>query len=680
MNKRELAEEIRKLSDLLSLYQNEYYIKNKPLVSDLEYDRLFDRLLALEKENPELVLPDSPSVRVGSDLSNDIPEVAHTIPVLSLDKGYTVENIKEWMDKTVLRAGCPLSFVVEEKIDGVSIVLYYQNGVLNLAATRGNGSVGNDITANVRTIKSVPLRLTEAVDIVVRGEIFLPPAEFKKLNSKLEVPFANPRNLTSGTLRRKRSIDVASIPLDIFIYEGFSDTGELDHVEILRYLKKLGFKVSDKIGVFSESSDYLSDIPAEWFKGKFDSLSVYVENQISARKDLSYEIDGLVIKVNETAVREALGFTGHHPRWAIAYKFESPEGITIIRGIDIQVGRTGRITPMARVEAVLIGGSTISNVTLHNQDYINLLELAIGDTVTVSKRGDVIPAVERVIDKNEEGNSIWQIPSECPSCGVPLVIKGAHHFCVNTDCPAQIKGRIFFFLGRDQMDIDSFGPETAEFLINQGHIKGIADIYNFDYNKLEGATGFGLKKIALLSGGVVKSIGQPYHRVLASLGIPEVGKKVAELLIDTGYRDVDDLIQIAADRDVEKLKAIKGIGERIAETIVDEFSSPSVMKLIDDLKNSGLNFREEAGEEDSFVQVFDGQTWCITGSFENFKPRSLAGDEIKKRGGRTTASVTGKTTHLLAGESAGSKLAKAESLGTTVVTEKIFMEMLKFDG
>lgn len=678
MNKHEFVEEIRKLSDLLSLYQDRYYLKNRPLVSDLEYDRLFDRLITLEQENPELRLPDSPSGRVGSDLSNDIPEVVHTIPVLSLDKGYTVENIREWIDKTVTRAGSSLSFVVEEKIDGVSIVLYYKKGILDLAATRGNGSVGNDITANVRTIKSVPLRLTEAVDIVVRGEIFLPLEKFEKLNSRLEVPFANPRNLTAGTLRRKKSIDVASIPLDIFIYEGFIDKVEMNHVEILGYLKKLGFKVSDSIGVFSSSPDTISNIDSSWFTGGFDSLSAYVEKQTKERQNLSYEIDGLVIKVNETDVRESLGFTGHHPRWAIAYKFESPEGTTIIKDIDIQVGRTGRITPMARVEAVLIGGSTISNVTLHNQDYINLLELAIGDTVTVSKRGDVIPAVERVVDKNEDGNSLWQMPAECPSCGSELVLKGAHHFCVNNDCPDHIKGRIFFFLGRDQMDIDGFGPETADFLIEHGFIKGIPDIYSFDYRKLEGFPGFGSKKIALLSKGVEKSRDQPYSRVLPSLGIPEIGKKAVELTIQAGYTSVMDLTRIAEAKDVDKLTSIKGIGQRTATAFINELSSGSVIRMIGKLKDAGLNFEEKnSSEVDSLPQIFAGQTWCITGSFENFKPRTLAGYEITTRGGRTTTSVTGKTTHLLAGESAGSKLTKAQNLGTKIITENMFMEMLK---
>lgn len=689
----EIIEEIRKLSDLLSLYQNAYYIIHKPLVSDLEYDRLFDRLLVLEQKNPELVLPDSPSVRVGSDLAKDIPEVSHTIPVLSLDKGYSVDSIRDWMDKTISKSGSDLSFVVEEKIDGVSIVLYYKNGILDLAATRGNGSVGNDITDNVRTIKSVPLRLTEAVDIVVRGEIFLPLSEFENLNSQLEVPFANPRNLTAGTLRRKKSIDVASIPLDIFIYEGFLNKGEMDHVEILGYLKKLGFKVSNSIAVFSSSTFFNPSTPStssgtedsvgveidpRWFSGDFESLSGYVEKHTEERKNLQYEIDGLVIKVNETDVRESLGFTGHHPRWAIAYKFESPEGTTIIKDIDIQVGRTGRITPVARVKPVLIGGSTISNVTLHNQDYISLLELAIGDTVSVSKRGDVIPAVERVIDKNENNNHVWQMPKLCPSCSSDLINKGAHLFCNNPECPDQIKAKIFFFLGKNQMDIDNFGPETAVFLIDQKFIRRIPDLYNFNFDSLEGQPGFGVKKIKLISEGVKKSLDKPYSRVLPSLGIPELGKKAVELLINSGLRNVDDLIKIAAEKDFEKLVSIKGIGERTAEIIITEFSSALIQDLIKDLKNAGLNFKEEEiDEEDLLPQIFENQIWCITGSFEKFKPRSIAGEEITKRGGKATTSVTGKTTHLLAGDSAGSKLTKAQNLGTKIITEDEFMEMLK---
>ncbi len=425
------------------------------------------------------------------------------------------------------------------------------------------------------------------------------------------------------------------------------------------YLRKLGFKVSSRVGYFfppAESGNSekfkVTHIDPLWFTGGFDSLGDYIKSRTEDRETLPYEIDGLVIKVNETDVRDFLGFTGHHPRWAIAYKFESPEGITEVLDIDIQVGRTGRITPVARVSPVSIGGSTISNVTLHNQEYINILDLAVGDSVTVSKRGDVIPAVERVVEKNEKGYSVWKLPKSCPSCKAPLIVKGAHHFCPNNSCPAQVKGRIFFFIARNQMDIDGFGPETAEFLINKGFVKDIADIYSFDYSKLEGYPGFGSKKIKLLSEGVKKSITQPYRRVLPSLGIPEIGKKVAELLIQGGFRDVEDLFTIAESGDRESLLAIKGIGERIAEIIIEEFSSDSVIAMVEKLKNAGLNFiEEESSDLNDLLQVFEGQVWCITGSFENFKPRTLAGEEIVKRGGRTVSAVTGKTTHLLAGES-----------------------------
>ncbi len=680
MDKVKITEEIRKLSDLLYLYQDAYYLKNNPIVSDLEYDRVFDRLVTLEKENPDLILPDSPTLRVGSDLLHDIPEVAHSIPVLSLDKGYSVESIRNWMEKTITKAESRLSFVVEEKIDGVSIVLYYKKGVLDLAVTRGNGAVGNDITSNVKTIKSVPLRLREAVDIAVRGEIFLPIKEFQRLNDKMEIPYANPRNLTAGTLRRKKSSDVAAVPLDIFIYEGFSDGSRMDHTEILIYLRRLGFRVSSRIGCFASSKSSWTDksIDQSWFTGDFGSLAGYIERSTAERDKLAYEIDGLVIKVNETDVRDALGFTGHHPRWAIAYKFESPEGTTEILEIDIQVGRTGRITPVARVSPVLIGGSTISNVTLHNQEYINLLELAIGDTVTVSKRGDVIPAVERVVEKNSSGNSLWKLPEFCPSCSAELVLRGAHHFCPDPDCPDQVRGRIFFFIGRDQMDIDGFGPETAEFLIKEGFIGDIADIYSFDYSLLEGYPGFGPKKIALISEGVKKSLNQPYKRVLPSLGIPEIGRKVAELLIDAGYRNVEDLISIAKSGDSESLTAIKGIGDRTAEIIIDQFSSGSLLSMVEKLRKAGLKFyQEESTGSNNLPGIFEGQVWCITGSFENFRPRSIAGEEIEKRGGRTVTAVTGKTTHLLAGESAGSKLDKARNLGIEIITEEIFMEMIE---
>ncbi len=678
MGKDEIIKEIRKLSDLLTLYQDSYYKEGVSQVSDREYDRLFDRLLTLEREHPELALPDSPTLRVGSDLTNDFPEVDHTIPVLSLDKAYTTGEILSWIEKTAAKSSRDLTFSIEEKIDGSSIVLYYENGILTRAVTRGNGMRGNDITANVKTIRSVPLRLTENVTIAVRGEIFLPVESFSKINSLMETPYANPRNLAAGTLRRLKSSEVAAVPLDIFIYEGFLEESGRNHVEILLYLESLGFKISSRIGVFGAQRKPFSEITQKWFCGTFEDIPDYIDRAVVERDSLPYEIDGLVVKVNEIDVREELGYTGHHPRWAIAYKFESPEGETTVRSIDVQVGRTGRITPVARVDAVSIGGSTISNVTLHNQDYINMLELSIGDRVVVSRRGDVIPAVERVTEKNEAGEPVWKMPETCPSCGEPLVKNGAHHFCINPECPAQVKGRIFHFIGRDQMDIENFGPETAEFLIHKGYISGIGDLYFFNYDLLENEPGFGKKKIELIKQGLEKSRNVPYRRVLPSLGIPELGKKAAQLLIDAGFNSIDSLLELALKKDTDALLAIKGVGEKTAGTILDELRREENIRLIEELKKAGLNFEEEKKDlEDVPVQSFESQVWCVTGSFENFKPRSRAVEEIEKRGGRSTSSVTGKTTHLLAGENAGSKLAKARQLGVRIVSEEEFMEMLK---
>lgn len=683
MDKEQARRDIDALIEQLTRYDYEYYVLGRPTVSDREYDRLFERLRELEAAYPDLRRPDSPSQRVGSDLTQELPEVEHTIPVLSLDKAYSAEEVHTWIERTGKRAGRPLSFVIEEKLDGVSIVLYYQRGLLTRAVTRGNGYVGNDITGNVKTIRAVPLRLTEEVDAAVRGEIFLPLDRFQELNRRMETPYANPRNLAAGTLRRIKSSEVAGLPLDILCYEGFFPESRMSHAEVLRYLRQLGFPVSPRIGIFSilRSVAELRDrYPQDWSFGSLQEVDGYLERATRERGELNYEIDGLVVKVNELDVRDELGYTGHHPRWAIAYKFESPEGTTVIKAIDVQVGRTGRITPVARVEPVAIGGSTISNVTLHNQDYVNMLEVSIGDTVTVSRRGDVIPAVERVVQKNEEGNPVWKMPSRCPSCGHELELYGAHHFCRNQECPAQVQGRIHFFIGSNQMDIENIGPETAELLISEGHVKDVPDLYSFDYDTLLDYQGYGPKKVKLIRDGVKKSKNQPFEVVLRSLGIPEVGPHVTELLVNAGYADVEDIIRAAEEQRVDDLTAIKGIGEKTARTIVEEFSRKEIQGRIRRLREAGLSFsaasREEAPAEE---QIFNGQTWCVTGSFEHFQPRSKAMEEVKKRGGRTTGQVTGNTTHLLAGSGGGSKLSKARELGVTIVDERQFLQMIGWE-
>ncbi len=352
---------------------------------------------------------------------------------------------------------------------------------------------------------------------------------------------------------------------------------------------------------------------------------------------------------------------------------------SVVNAVDVQIGRTGRATPVARVNPVRIGGSTVSNVTLHNQDYIAMLELAVGDSVSVSKRGDVIPAVERVIEKNEAGNRVWKMPGKCPSCGSPLIKQGAHHFCMNHDCPDQVFGRLTFFVGKGQMDIEGLGSETISTLIRKKMVSDVADIYMIDYGVLEQEPGFGSKKIKQIRESVQKSLQQPYSTVLRSLGIPEVGKKAVELLIDHGITSVDELIAIARSRDKDRLLEIKGFGEKTAAAIIREFSDHAVIERIASLRALGLSFEKEKKETASFRQTFAGEVWCVTGSLEHYKPRSRAQELIKERGGRVVTAVTGKTTHLLAGMNAGSKLDKAAGLGIHIVDEQEFTNLLSGD-
>jgi DNA ligase (NAD+) len=678
VEKEEARKYIKELTQKINQYQRKYYVEARPSVSDREYDRLFDRLMELEQQFPDLIEPDSPTHRVGSDLSQDFPEVAHSIPVLSLDKAYNISLVSEWIEKCNASAGDRLSYVCEEKIDGASIVLHYEKGVLVKALTRGNGLVGNDVTPNVRTISSVPLKLKRPEDVIVRGEIFLPKALFRKINAELEIPYANPRNLASGTLRRIKSAEVAKIPLDIFVYEGYFSNPRSSHTRIIEELEDLGLKVNNNFGYFGDTirANELSERHPEWTTGNIEALADFLLTETRERESREYEIDGIVIKVDEIPVREELGFTGHHPRWALAFKFEAPQGVTIVKAIDVQVGRTGRITPVARIEPVSVAGSTISNVTLHNQEYINMLELALLDTVAVSKRGDVIPAVENVIEKNEKGNTTWEIPETCPSCGSLLEKKGAHHFCTNQQCEDRRLGQIKFFAGREQMDIENMGSETIDFLFQKKIINNVEDIYTFDPSRLLHFPGFAEKKIELIKKGIEKSKTKPFVKVLQALGVPEVGQKVVELLIDAGFTDIDSIMKAAQKGDPRVFMSIHGIGEKVAQTLIREFSGDDLIKRIECLKRSGLQFKTEK-ETESFTHIFNDQIWCVTGSFNNFKPREKAKTEIKKRGGTITENVSSKTTHLLVGSSPGSKYEKALALKVAIVSEDDFIELCK---
>lgn len=677
------AQELRKL---LNDYSIAYYTTGRSLVPDSEYDRLFDELSALEAKYPELRTPDSPTLRVGSDLSSDFPETEHTIPVLSLDKAYSAGEVFTFMDR-IRKTNRNAGFVMEEKIDGFSIVLYYRNGLLEKAVTRGNGSVGNDVTANVKTVRSVPLRLTKDVNIAVRGEIFLPVKDFERINATLDEPYANPRNLAAGTIRRIKSSETAKVPLSIFCYEGFWDDNRFsDHIMILSELKKLGFRVDPNISFFcatqEEAGQRLKQAGLEGIACSYSSLPEELERRTEQRKSLGYEIDGLVLKVNEIGFREELGYTEHHPRWAIAYKFEAPQARSVVNGIDVQIGRTGRVTPLARINPARLSGSVIQNITLHNQDYVDELELAVGDTVAISKRGDVIPAVESVLEKNTLGNTTWKMPGFCPDCSSPIVRRGAHHYCTGKACPSQEKGRLEFFCAKKQMDIEGLGPGTLETLYSRGYIRSVADIYRFDFSALlrDGVDGFGVKKISLIQQGVDESRKRPFRKVLAGLGMNEFSHKAIEILENSGYKSKKALYDLVSDREqaLKTLTSMDGIGPLTGEEIYRGLTDPYYRNLLDELGQCGLCMDDSAvpEEQNNEEQIFAGQSWCVTGTFENFKPREAAMEEIKKRGGTEVSSVSRKTTCLLAGSNAGSKLDKARELGVRIVTEDEFMDMI----
>lgn len=679
-------------------HQDLYYKRAMPEISDMEYDAMFNRLLELEKKYPQYARQDSPTKRVGSDLDNKFPEVSHPVPMLSLDKLYVPEELEEWVGKIERDNEEELSLLVEEKVDGSTIVLHYEAGFLVRAVTRGDGYTGNDITENVRTIRDIPLSLPEPVTAVFRGEIYINIDDFNALNKDKENIYANPRNFSAGCLRRKKSSEVSGIPLRSFVYEWFSgkrqeggpgpgsavppDGGHSGlHIEVLHRMTQLGFNVWPDIGFFSsplvqEKYEEMFKAHPGWVRRSLNDISDYIDRKMGKRESLGYEIDGLVVKVNDYKTRIKMGHTSHHPRWAIAFKFKAPQAVSKIQCIETQVGRTGRVTPVARIEPVRISGSTVSNVTLHNQDYCTSLDIAVGDVVAVSRRGDVIPAVEEVLEKNEKGNKTYLINRNCPSCGTALVPDGAHIFCPNSNCPARVFGRISFFTSRGQMDIENLGSETIKRLMELGLIADIPDIYYFDPDALLGVEGFGEKKIQLIKDGIKRSKKKPYDVVLASLGLDDIGPKAVELLIDDGYGSIDVLLDAAGQKNMEIFTGIHGIGPRTAEKIIHQLNDPAVQNMIRKLKAAGLNFSYERGRDEAVRQVFSGEVWCVTGSFENFKPRELAMEEVKKRGGRVTSNITGKTTHLLAGINPGGKLAKAKKSGALVVVEEEFLKRI----
>jgi len=681
----EIKKKIEQLSGELLRHQYLYYVKAEPEIPDFEYDRLYDELVELEKKYPEYALENSPTRRVGSDLDAAFPEKAHTIPVLSLDKEYSLDGLEKWLSKTASNAAQSLSFVVEEKIDGASIVLYYKEGNLVSALTRGNGVVGNDVIENARTIKQVPLKTVEMSEFAVRGEIYIKKSDFVTYNQAFEDKYSNPRNLAAGSLRNIKSSVVAKVPLNIYNYEGFFDRiFTNDHILILAKLRDLGFRINKNVGFFStdqSKAKMVRELLPGITVGPIDELTAYVRARMAERTNLDHEIDGLVIKVNELDVRENLGYTSHHPRWAVAFKFDAPTGQTRLLDIQVQVGRNGRVTPVGILEPVKIAGSVVSRATLHNQEYIEILELGLGDIVSISKRGDIIPAVEEVVEKNPGNPTIFKYPAACPFCKSTLQKDGGHHFCKNRDCPERVKRSIIYFASKDQMDIDTLGEKTISFLFDKGFIKGIPGLYTFDYNLLLEEEGFKDKKIANIKNSINQSMQKPFRRVLSALGFDGLGSSAVSDLLKNGFNSIDRIIETSARGNTEDFSSIDGFGEITARLMIQHFTDPRNLALIDALKKIGLNFQEEVqvcspGEQETGSMPFKDQVWVITGSFERFSPRSKAAEEIERLGGKVVDSVSSKTTHLLAGASPGSKLEKASKLGIPIIGEAEFIQLL----
>ncbi len=675
-----IKQSIENLSKELLRHQYFYYVKAEPEISDKEYDRLFDELVALEKKYPEYAFKNSPTKRVGSDLDNVFAEKKHEIPVLSLDKEYTLQGLTKWVKKITSNSERELSFVVEEKIDGASIVLYYKNGMLDSALTRGNGMFGNDVTENIRTIKQIPLITEEKSDFAVRGEIFINKFDFIKYNKSFENKYSNPRNLAAGSLRNLKSSVVAKVPLNFLAYEGFFKNQFCNnHILILLKLKHMGFCINKNIAFFSSNIKNISVVANEFpeiIKGKIKDISAYIEGQIKGRNKLNYEIDGLVVKINEIDIRENLGHTSHHPRWEIAFKFDSPIAQTVLKNIVIQVGRNGRVTPVAILEPVKIAGSVVSRATLHNQEYIEILELGPGDLVSISKRGDIIPAVEEVIEKSYENPAVYKFQENCPFCGSRLIKQGAHHFCKNRKCPERMKRSLIYFVSKDQMDIDTLGEKTIKFLFERGFVKIIPDIYKFNYDLLLKEEGFKEKKVNNIKKSIEKSKSKPFKKVLAALGFDGLGTSVASELIKNGFNSIDEIIEIASKGKKEEFSKIGGFGIITAELLIEHFTDNQNLELIRELKKTGLNFKEKIELETLRIKPFENQIWVITGSFENFKPRSKAAEKIEQRGGKVNNTISSKTTHLLTGLSQGLKLEKARSSNIKIVNEKEFLDML----
>lgn len=654
----EIEKKIEELRKTLRYHSDRYYNDDAPEIEDYEYDMMMRELKDLEEKYPEYDAPDSPTKKVGGVADNSFESVAHSVRMESLQDAFSKDELREFSNR-VEDTVSDVNYVVEPKIDGLSVSLEYRDGVFLRGSTRGNGDVGEDVSGNLRVIHNIPLKLNKSIPYIeVRGEVYMPKKSFERVVDRQiingEKPFKNPRNAAAGSLRQKDSSVTASRGLDIFVFNIQQIEGvELSsHKESLDFIKKLGFNTIPTYKKVDNIEDAIAEI---------DRIG-------EARGSLEYDIDGAVIKVDDFSQRDILGSTAKYPKWAIAFKYPPEEKQTKLLDIEIAVGRTGVLTPTAILESVHLAGTTVSRATLHNQDFINEKGIAIGDVVTVRKAGDIIPEVLCVNEHNS--NSVFKFPDVCPSCGEKVYRDEdeAAIRCINPECPAQLLRNLIHFCSRDAMDIEGLGPAIIETFVNEGMIAKTYNIYNLDFNKILSLEGFKETSANNIINSVNNSKNNDLSKLIFALGIRHIGAKAGKLLADY-FKDID----LVMNASVDDILQIDGFGKIMAESVVEFFSSDSTKELIAKLKEAGVNMKSTNVVEDT---RFSGMTFVLTGTLPTLK-RAEASKIIESFGGKTSSSVSKKTTYVLAGEEAGSKLDKANKLGVQIISEEEFKEMIK---
>ena len=679
MNKEEAKKRIEQLTSELQQHNYNYYVLTQPTISDYDFDQLLKELEKLEKQYPEFKLPDSPTLRVGGDITKEFKTVKHRYPMMSLSNSYSEAEISDFIRRVEKTVGSGVEFVCELKYDGVAISLTYEKGLLVQAVTRGDGVQGDDITNNIKTIRSIPLKLhgNYPENLEVRGEIFMPHKGFEAINKEREeigdAPFANPRNATAGSIKMQDPKEVARRPLDCFIYYiPHNLPGIKTHYEAIKYVGKLGLKTSKNIALCKTESEIFEFIN-DWNKG---------------REHLPYDIDGIVIKVNDLALQKQLGYTAKSPRWAIAYKFKAERVETLLKSIDYQVGRTGAVTPVANLQPVQLAGTIVKRASLHNADIIAQLDLRIGDYVYVEKGGEIIPKIIGVnLERRNPESTPVQFITHCPECGTALIRKEgeAVHYCPNEDsCPPQIKGKLEHFISRKAMNIDSLGEGKIEMLYDHNLVKNAADLYYLTYGQLIGlekiipATGekkekkisFKEKTVQNILKGIEQSKSVPFPRVLYALGIRHVGATVAKKLA-AHFKSIDNLQQAS----LETLISVDEIGDIIAASIINWFKKAEHITMIERLKAKGIQLEIE-NDTSSAPNILEGKSFVVSGVFENHSRDDIK-NLIEKFGGKNVSSISSKTSYVLAGANMGpAKKEKAEKLGIAIISEAAFEKMI----